>query len=335
MRRFLGVVAAVGVASVVGATGAVAGGVHVGTAKRVPHAAALFDLSCPAHHAVTHSVCAVALQTDYNPNGMSLIKDGVPGPVRVVPPNGIHIACPTTSTCVLADRGGIGWVVNGQSTKIMPLAGMDVLNAVACMSASQCVAVGNSGNAPHQRAIVAVFSEGSSVAQGHRVSGATILQDVSCVGARCVAVGEDGQSNQTQHAIAMPIVGGKVDKAVRSPTLTSLGDVSCGAAKDCFAVGNSLIAGALHPYVVPIDGGKFGKPVADRASMTDISCWNAADCLGVNIHAVVRLHHGSVVSTEHVKAPSPLQQVACPTSAGCLISGGSYGGKEQVAVVRL
>lgn len=337
-HRLIGVVAAVTSVLLIAAPsalGAGKGGIKIGAPKPVPHSLTLFDLSCPSGHAVTHTVCVVPLQTDFNPYGLSLIRNGVPGPVHVVPPNGIHLDCPTTTTCVLGDRGGIGWVVNGQSAKVMPLSGMDVLNAVACMSATHCLAVGNSGDGAKQHAVVSVFSEGDSVAYSHAVPGVKNLEDVDCSGsARCVAIGEAAAAKGAQQGVAVAINGGKVRKPQRQSSLWTLGSISCGSPTSCYVVGNSLTNGALHPYVVPIVKGKFGKLVADRAGVVDLSCWNSADCLGVNIHAVVRLHGGHVVGTTHVRAPSPVQHVACPTSAGCLITGGNYGGKEQVAIVR-
>jgi hypothetical protein len=334
-HRFLGVAAAVMSFAVVGASGAAASGVSVGAAKQIPHALTLFDLSCPPGRAVTHSVCGIALQTDFNPYGMSLIKDGVPEPARVVPPNGIHIACPTTTTCVLADRGGIGWVVNDQSVSITPLGGMDVLNAIACSSASRCIAVGNSGNADHQRAVIAVVTRGASVANARRVAGATYLEDVSCVGStRCVAVGAVGQPSGTQHAVVVPIINDKPQAVHRASTLTTFASVSCGTSSSCFGTGNSIVAGAFRSYVVPIANGTPRTPVPDPAGVTDLSCWNATDCLGVNSHAAARFHRGHVVGTKRIRAPQPVQLVACPTSAGCLVAGGSYAGKQQVAVVR-
>lgn len=323
------------VLTLVGVSGAAASGIRVAAPKQIRHALTLFDMACPRGVAVTHSVCGVALQTDYNPYGISLIRGGVPGPATVVPPNGIHISCPTTRVCVLADRGGIGWVVNGRSTHIEPLGGMDVLNAISCTSASRCIAVGNSGDADHQRATLAVVTEGAEFANAHRIAGATNLNDVDCAGStRCLAVGQAGQANKSQHAIAVQIVDGKPQTARPTSTLTTLTAVSCGTTTSCFASGSRLSGGGLHPYVVQLVSGKAHAPIPDRAAVTDLSCWNATDCLGVNIHAVVHFHAGHSVSSQHVKAPSPLQHVACPTSAGCLVMGGSYSGRQQVAVVR-
>jgi hypothetical protein len=283
---------------------------------------------------VTRTVCGVALQTDYNPYGLSLIRDGIPGPARVVPPNGIAIDCPTTSTCVLADRGGVGWVVNGQSAGIIALGGMDVLNAIACTSVSRCVAVGNSGSADHQRAVYAVLTRGAEVTNARPVPGATFLNAISCVGSRCVAVGESGQATGSQRAVVVPFVNDAAQKARPASVLTTLVNVSCGTPTSCFSVGNSLQKGAQVPYVLPITGGKPGKPTRDGAGVTALSCWNAKDCLGINNQGAARLHAGRVVAAKRIKVPSPVQHVACPTSAGCLVTGGSYSGKQDIAIVR-
>jgi hypothetical protein len=335
LRSLVGILAVVSAAGVIGASGALAGDIHVSAAKPIPHALTLFDLSCPPGHAVTHSVCGVALQTDFNPYGISLIRDGIPGPARVVPPNGIAIDCPTTTTCVLADRGGVGWVVNGQSAGIIALGGMDVLNAIACTSVSRCIAVGNSGSANHQRAVYAVLSRGEQVTNARAIPGATFLNAISCSGrSKCIAVGQTGQATGAQQAVTVSFANAKPQSVRKASTLTTLVNISCGTASRCFAVGNSLQKGAQVPYVLPIAGGKPGKPIRDGAGVTALSCWNATDCLGINNQAAARLHAGKVVATKRVKMPSPVQHVSCPTAAGCLISGGNYSGKQDVAIVR-
>lgn len=321
------------VAGLPGTAGAAGRGITVERAKPIPHALTLFDLSCPPGHAVTRTVCGVALQTDYNPYGLSLVRNGVPGPARVVPPNGIAIDCPTTTVCVLADRGGVGWVVHGSSAGIIALGGMDVLNAIDCTSPSRCIAVGNSGSADHQRAVYALLSRGEQVDNARPVAGATFLNAISCRGSRCVAVGEAGQATGTQHAVVVPFANGKPQRARRAK-LTTLVDVSCGAATSCYAVGNRLQAGAQVAYVLPIAAGNPGTPQRDGAGVTALSCWSARDCLGINNQAAARLHRGKVVATKRIHVPSPVQHVACPTAAGCLVSGGSYSGRQDVAIVR-
>ncbi len=338
LRSLVGLLALAVPAVVAGASGgaaaAAAHNITVGAAKPIPHALTLFDLSCPRGHAVTHTVCGVALQTDYNPYGLSLVRNGVPGPARVVPPNGIAIACPTTSTCVLADRGGVGWVVDGNSAGIIALGGMDVLNAIACPEVSRCIAVGNSGSADNQHAVYAVLDRGSEVANARRVAGASFLNAISCLGGRCIAVGQSGQATGTQHGVVVGFAGDAPQKVRTARSLTTLVDVSCGGRATCYAVGNSLQKGAQVPYVLPISHGKPGKPARDAAGVTALSCWDATDCLGINNQAAARLHSGKVVATKRIKVPSPVQHVACPTAAGCLVSGGSYSGKQDVAVVR-
>jgi hypothetical protein len=309
-------------------------GISVGAAKPIPHALTLFDLSCPPGHAVTHSVCGVALQTDYNPYGLSLIRNGVPGPARIVPPNGIAVDCPSTTVCVLADRGGVGWVVNGQSAGIIALGGMDVLNAIACTSVSRCVAVGNSGSADKQRAVYAVLTRGAEIANARPIAGVTFLNAIACVASRCVAVGQSGQATGTQHAVVLPFVNDAPQKVRPASALTTLVNVSCGTSSSCYAVGDSLKNGAQLPYVLAIAGGKPATPIRDGAGVTALSCWNAKDCLGINNQAAARLHAGKVVATKRIKLPSPVQHVTCPTAAGCLVSGGTYSGKQDVAIVR-
>ncbi|HEX3899006.1 MAG TPA: hypothetical protein VHW74_07520 [Mycobacteriales bacterium] len=336
-RRFLGVLATVAsimIVGVPGSAGAAGSGISVGAAKPIPHALTLFDLSCPPGHAVTHSTCGVALQTDFNPYGISLIHDGVPGPARVVPPNGIAIDCPTRSICVLADRGGVGWVVNGQSAGIIALGGMDVLNAIACPSISRCIAVGNSGYGNKQHAVFAILSRGEEFSNARKIAGATFLNAIACRGGHCEAVGDVGQANQTQHAVVVPFVNDVPKKVHVASALSTLANVSCGSSSSCYAVGNSLQKGAQVAYVLPIAGGRPRKPLRDGAGVTALSCWTATDCLGINNQSAARLHGGKVVATKRVKVPSPVQHVSCPTATGCLVSGGSYSGRQDVAIVR-
>ena len=185
-------------------------------------------------------------------------------------------------------------------------------NAVACSSASYCVAVGGDGT--FQGVAGLSSAGGTSWVAGTVASGLPDLEALSCSTVlKCVAVG--------QGATVVTIDGGQTwtAHAIPSPDTTLLG-VSCYNSTHCVAVGVS--PGDNGPYngdvLVTSDGGTtWTVPTVPSGSgaLGSVACASATLCVAVGASVLVSTNGGGTWSARSVAGGTGvLRSVSCSAS---------------------
>jgi hypothetical protein len=207
------------------------------------------------------------------------------------------------------------------------------LQAVSCVSASACVAVGQGLTSP-----LAMSWDGGSwrVEQAPRASPAmSILNGVSCSSARsCLAVGSTEPSATVAPRVLAERWNGRRWSTVRTPRTPAgesamLNAVAC-TSRGCMAVG------VLGPQqLIERWNGRTWSiqplpPDAPGAGMNGVSCVSMSDCVAVggltnNSHQSVAErwdgHRWSVEPTPTPSGGSTLWAVSCPSSVECVAVG--------------
>ena len=257
----------------------------------------------------------------------------------------------------------MGWAptpagADGQSWAIVPSpnygSGDNYLYSVACVSTSDCTAVGYYDNGT-QNATLILHWDGATWAQ---VASPTIgnytniLNGVTCVSASdCTAVGNayTGVGNET----LIVHWDGTSWTRVNSPNVYNndgLSDVSCVSANDCTAVGQSY-DGAMSRYATLIlhwnglSWTRMNSPTigAYNNFLNSISCVAASDCTAVGYRqdsryiTMVMRWDGSTWS--EVASPNVgsghnfLSSVACVSSTNCTATGYEFEQGHAVSMV--
>jgi hypothetical protein len=257
------------------------------------------------------SVCLAVGEDPQEAAGVAVPLDPSTGTVlsgeqlRTIP--GIFIAgvaCASATQCLAVghDPSGVGvavaldpstgTILEGQGLQAIPGTGGVGLEAVACPSASLCVAVGeNSGEsagiavplAPATGAIVSGQSVQSVTRKG-------VLVGLSCASSSlCLAVGWGA----SEPSLAVPInpatgalASGQSDQSI-STRAEMLSAVSCPSSLLCLAVGNDT-GDPPTGQAVPIDattgtivGGQAVQTLAGTGSLNAVVCPSSAECLAV------------------------------------------------------
>jgi hypothetical protein len=268
------------------------------------------------------------------------------------------VSCPASSSCVAvgttalstpnsmpfaATWNGASWV--GSSPLLPSGADAASLDAVSCLSMSDCVAVGYTTNGATSAPLVEQFNGAAwSVEPDPPPAGEDAqLSGVSCVTATdCVAVGEeDEMAAGTQIALAQEDTGsGWSTEPALGPLESSLNAVDCIATDFCYAAGQN----AGNVSLLELWDGITWTPIpaqnpGDAEDFMGVSCANANSCA-----AVGESDTGSSVSvtlaeqwngTTWTTAPTPtvagipstMTGVSCPTSTTCFsvgYSGATY-----------
>jgi RHS repeat-associated protein len=226
------------------------------------------------------------------------ITDGTPGAAQVVPGVGgvitwlRAVACSSATTCEAVgdfypSQGGKELVVvpitNGTpgTAQVVPGVGgvFASLDAVACSSATTCVAVGGTSNFPQSWNVVVPITNGTP-GTAQLVPGFNGLGGVACPSATtCEAVGSvDGLNG----GVVVPITNGTPGSPQLVPgTFGILNAVACPSATTCVAVGSDRDLGV--GVVVPITNGTPGAGWTDSgtARLIGVACPSATTCEAV------------------------------------------------------
>lgn len=285
-----------------------------------------------------------------------LVEVDTGGAWRVVPtPTSTDlgsVSCVSASQCVAVGDRAVG---NGDDRTLVEQytgggwaevpspavsgAGDSVLNGVSCVSASDCVAVGqwDNGTGGGQHTLVEQYAGGGwAEVSSPDANGATdsVLEDVSCTGTVCVAVGywDAGSSGALDPLLEEDTAGAWMQ--VESPVLTGadLNGVSCVSVSRCIVVGEK----ANHPFVLQGSGTSWTEvPVATSGggapgSLDSVSCATPSECIavgftGTSAHGppLVEQETGSGW-TEVAGAPAEdgnLVSVDCVAASGCIAVG--------------
>jgi len=278
------------------------------------------------------------------------------------------VSCPTPTTClavgsaaplldsgnrVLAERwNGAAWSVVPSATPTGKNVHAD-LSAIACVSATDCFAVGgytkvpaggstdSVGGALIERWNGAKWSIVASPSPAPKLRRA-VLRAVSCSSATdCNAVGDytsiSNQGGDVQHLLAMHWNGSVWSiVTIPGPATMLLSGISCPSATNCFAVGYTEEG---LPVVNRWDGGQWTSasspaPPANTAfGLDDVTCVSDTDCTIVGIRFSTSNFSGYKTLIERwngttwtiVSAPTPagrtyprLEAVACASASSCV-----------------
>jgi hypothetical protein len=224
------------------------------------------------------------------------------------------------------------------------------LNGVACVTATNCTAVGYSATASTPgRALVERWNGTNwSIVPSPVPAGSTgsYLNGVACVSATsCTAVGYYTTASSTGRTLVERWNGTKWSIAPSPNASGSLGSylngVSCTKASNCAAVGYSYDSNATHTLAERWNGTKWSvvatpNPKGDEADLLSVSCTSATNCLAVGSFTstgfvdtpLAERWNGTKWSL--VAAPNPkgsdsyLNAVSCASATYCAAVGSTY-----------
>ncbi len=232
------------------------------------------------------------------------------------------IACPSTTTCLAvgSDGEGVGiatvatatasgWTWSPETTLLADASGQGGLNAIACPSATTCVAVGSDGSlgvAASATGTGATWTWGSesAVELGAASPGLGGLNGVACPSATtCVAVGWDNTDAVVTSGTRAASGWTWLPEQIVTPDASGGGELSavaCPSSAVCVAVGSTIANGDVVStstngvYTAEVatatlsTAGVTWSPVSDVApdptgsdALAGISCLSAATCVAV------------------------------------------------------
>ncbi len=207
------------------------------------------------------------------------------------------------------------------TVNVQPVAGTTQLLAVACPTATTCVAVGQGPGPTGTTGKVVPITNGVPGAP-QLVTGTNFLFGVACSGpTTCVAVGRTG-AGASQRPIVVPIVDGVAGMVQIIPVARgSLASVACSAATSCVAVGSVSFQG----LVVPITNGIAGNAqlVPSAEDLAGVGCYGPTACVAVgsttqNIFEMVGvaalISNGTAGVAQTVPGTTNLTSIACRVS---------------------
>ncbi|HZS15904.1 MAG TPA: hypothetical protein VFC09_15015 [Candidatus Dormibacteraeota bacterium] len=216
-------------------------------------------------------------------------------------------------------------------------AGINLLQGVSCVTASDCWAVGSTFNAGAYRTIVEHDAgDGWRLVDGPNPGASNVLHAVACPAANdCTAVGYDAPVTGGAWKTLIAHYDGRTWAIVPSPPTGGaqvLEAISCRTATDCWAVGGP---GPLVEH----DSGSGWKLVSSAQNggeLTGVACGGPDDCWGVGNTALVHgdgqplIMHGGSSGWTAVAAPSlgaaeqggGFHSIACASATECWAVGG-------------
>ncbi|MDQ6614735.1 MAG: Ig-like domain-containing protein, partial [Actinomycetota bacterium] len=204
---------------------------------------------------------------------------------------------------------------------VQSVPGTTVLQAVACSSATACVAVGQFNDATGSHGVVVPITNGVPGAP-QVVTGTGILSGVACSDAtHCVAVGAVTDANRVSRAVVVPIVNGVAGTAQKLPDTEGLTAVACYSATSCVAVGTSSFQGVVVPITNGV-GGVAQFVQNDDGGLTGVACYGPTACVAVGNNfplfesdgVVVLISDGTAGAAQLVTTTTTLIAVACRVS---------------------
>ncbi len=231
----------------------------------------------------------------------------------------------------------------------VPTSGATNWNAVACTSATSCIAVGTGNGSTTNQGVVEPFN-GTTYGTVQTVASTVQLEGVACpTSTDCIAVGYS-YNGSTVNGAVVPIVNGTAGATqVLSGTYSALYGISCPSATLCVASGVVNSYAGVVPLTVSTSTSSMtitaGTPVGNTGQINfrAISCPSTTVCDaagGTNSSTAVGTFVPMTVSggsspavtfgtLQNVSGTSALFGIACPTTTECLVTGTS----GQLAVV--
>jgi erythromycin esterase-like protein len=285
-----------------------------------------------------------------------------PGQAEVQASDLNGVSCTTPDFCVAVgyytDASGTGPLTelwNGKAWSIVTAASpagvtSASLNAVSCVAADDCVAVGSSFNGTDTVTLAEAWNGTHwSVAATPNVSGAQtgILSAVSCpASSKCVAVGSYATATVT--GTLAQTWNGKAWSISKTPnpagsTTTTLSGVSCPAVNRCMAIGDYIAESGQPALAESWNGSAWAiEAVPSPASasgtfLQDLACRSAADCTAVGSYfngtgnaTLAEGWNGTAWSVQPTPASpdstyTTLNGVSCPSAGDCVAVGYSTG----------
>ena len=214
----------------------------------------------------------------------------------------VSVACPSATLCLGVgeannEAGAVpldpssGQVASGQSVQSISGIGTDGngLSAVACASATVCLAVGtNTAEDPPEAYAVPLDPSTGQVASGQSVQDIAsngFLDAVACASATlCVGVGSSGLVVPLDPSTGQVASG----QSVQDISGTSLHGVACPSATLCVAVGEtSPTTGAavpLDPTTGQVASGQSVQAFAGTTLLLGVACASTTGCLAVGYY---------------------------------------------------
>ncbi len=259
------------------------------------------------------------------------------------------VACPSATTCLavggdgnnlgIVDQASLtsaGWTWSPATSLIPPSSGTGTLSAIACPSATTCVAVGTDGS----EGVTATATSGAAgwtwspevrVDLGQASPGLGGLNAVACPSTTtCVAVGSDNSDAVTTTGTADASGWTWSPEVIVTPDASGGGEltgVACPSAMICVAVGSTIANGDVvsqqtgGTYSAEIATGSVTgatvtwSPVSDVApdptgsdALAAVTCVSASSCLAVGAggaYGQVLYGAATVVSAPVVAPPAP------------------------------
>jgi hypothetical protein len=293
----------------------------------IPESVLLTNIVCPSP-----SVC-IAL--GFGPTTVTVITDGIPGPRQLIPANLTGLTCVSPTSCFAVGwRRNVGGVLlpitNGVAGPLQTVPGTAFLDAVACASATSCVATGSyfPDGLPPNTAVVVPITAGIA-GPPQPVPGVGALLHLSCPSATsCFATGTSLDDSQ---GVLVPITNGVAGPAQAVAGADFLLDIVCPSPSRCVAVGGEPEFGSIPGFVVAIADGTAGPAqfVSPDVHLESIACTDASHCVavgdadvsGVGFEgAVVAIDDGVAGPYQAVPGARVLWSVAC-ASTSCVAVG--------------
>jgi hypothetical protein len=214
-------------------------------------------------------------------------------------------------------------VAAAASVNNVSVPGTTILNGVACLSPTTCLAV---GFGPSEGVVVPITSGAPGSVTD--VASTASLEAVACPTATtCVAVG----SNSSNAGVAVLVANETPSTPIAVSGTVELNGVACPTPSTCVAVGESTSStGIVVPLVIQGSALTAGSSVSVPGTVVfnALSCPDAADCVAVGGSAFVALTLGTgsspSVSVGAITASSgseDLESIACTSATTCLGTG--------------
>jgi Bacterial Ig-like domain (group 3)/Fibronectin type III domain len=215
------------------------------------------------------------------------------------------------------------------------VAGTSMLSDIACVDASTCLAVGETGQSHSTRGAF-VLIQGGKAGPAVDQPGTAELTGVACPNAsRCELVGNDDTGDHGAAVWTSP--DGVPERASEVSASSALNGIACSSATTCFAAGRGNAGGGV---VVRITDGLPGSSwqVANTSSLSSIACPTATTCFAVGANStttagiVVRITSGGPGAAEAIPGTSTLSGIACRSTTTCLVVGAATDHRGGVLV---
>jgi hypothetical protein len=303
-------------------------------------------------------------------NGTAWATGGMPGPTGAAYSILHNVVCPSATLCVSVGEYTSGSLVrttsqqwNGTTWAAIPSVNPSgtisaKLEAIACPSTTNCIAVGSSATASAQKTLVEKWNGTTwSVMTSANVTGAEAneLTSIVCPTATsCFAVG-DSVTNGVTKSLAEHFNGSSwTVQTTPNPGSSDpvvLDSVSCQSTTSCFAVGQYNQSGLDKTLVERWNGTAWSimaspNPVSSNAvHLTGIACPGTGSCFatgfynaGATTNTLIEQMSGTTWTV--VTSPNPggstdaeLNGLACPTLTDCFAIGKYTAGGVSLSLV--